>query len=203
MLRVALTGGIGSGKSTVTALFGDWGVPIVDADKIARTLVAPGQPALASIAQRFGAQMLNADGSLNRRAMREAIFADPENKRQLEALLHPLIYQRIDNDLAILVAPYVIVAVPLLVETGEAQRFDRILVVDCPVEIQLQRVMQRDKVDKEQVLSMIAAQASRAQRLAYADDVIDNSGAASLLAEPVKKLHNFYIHLGTSKALTA
>lgn len=203
MLKIGLTGGIGSGKSSVCSLFAEYGVPIVDADVIARQLVEPGQPALETIAETLGRSLLNADGSLNRAQLRTRIFGDRQLKQQLEAILHPLIYARIAAVLAELDAIYAIVAIPLLVETGKTKIVDRVLLVDCPRDIQIQRVVTRDRVSESQAAAIIAAQADRQQRLNYADDVIDNSGAPSLLAEQVKSLHNSYLLLAKDRTSPA
>lgn len=203
MLKIGLTGGIGSGKSSVCSLFAEYGVPIVDADVIARQLVEPGQPALETIVDTLGRWLLNADGSLNRVELRGRVFGDRQLKQQLEAILHPLIYARIAAVLAELDAIYAIVAIPLLVETGKMEIVDRVLLVDCPRDIQIQRVVARDKINQSQAAAIIAAQADRQQRLNYADDVIDNSGAPGLLAEQVKSLHNSYLLLAKDRTSPA
>ncbi|MGZ5001319.1 MAG: dephospho-CoA kinase [Methylomonas sp.] len=187
-----MTGGIGSGKSTVCGLFQALGIGIVDADIIARQLVEPGQPALTQMIENFGTKILNADGSLNRARLRELVFADTAKKQRLESILHPLIYARIAAETARLQGNYCIVAVPLLLETGQASTVDRVLVVDCCVEVQITRVISRDKLSRDQALAVIASQMPREQRLAQADDVIDNSGTPLQLAEQVKRLHNSY-----------
>jgi len=195
MLKVGLTGGIGCGKSTVAKLFAALNVPILDADIIAHQLVEPGQPALAQIQQVFGDDILKPDGSLNRHQLRELVFSDAEKKQQLEAILHPPIYQALQTEMAQLSAPYCIICIPLLFETGKAAFVDRILVIDCAVEIQLQRVKQRDKLTEARIQSIIDNQVSRTFRKAHADDLIDNSGTDDRLAEQVKKLHNLYLSL--------
>ncbi len=195
MLKVGLTGGIGCGKSTVAKLFAALNVPILDADIIAHRLVEPGQPVLAQIQQAFGDDILKPDGSLNRHQLRELVFSDAEKKQQLEAILHPPIYQVLQTEMAQLRAPYCIICIPLLFETDKAAFVDRILVVDCAVEIQLQRVKLRDKLTEARIQSIIDNQVSRAFRKAHADDLIDNSGADDRLAEQVKKLHNLYLSL--------
>lgn len=199
MLRVALTGGIGCGKSTVCRLFTDWGAPIIDADVIARQLVEPGQAALQTIVDYFGRDILDEQGGLQRAALRARIFVHPEDKQVLESILHPLIYAEIEARVAVLQASYALIAVPLLVETGQISAFDRLLLVDCPESLQKQRVMSRDDVDEAQASAIIASQASREARLAVAHDVIDNSQALDHLAEQVKKLHNFYLFLATTR----
>ena len=195
MLTVGLTGGIGCGKSTAAAIFAQLGVPVLDADQIARDLVAPGQPALQAIKQTFGADILNADGTLNRPRLRECVFSDRAQKLKLEAILHPLIYNTLRIESAKLTASYSIVCIPLLFETGVTDFIDRIVVVDCPEASQIARVKQRDQLSDETIQAIIASQASRAYRIAHANDVLDNSGSYGKLAEQIKKLHNLYISL--------
>lgn len=203
MLKIGLTGGIGSGKSTVCHLFAELGVPIVDADLIARQLVELGRPALLRIAETFGQQMLNEDGSLNRVRLREAVFADADQKHQLDAIMHPLVYAQIATDVAALQASYCVIAVPLLFESKNAYAVDRVLLVDCPVEMQIDRVVGRDKLTRRQVQAIIDSQMQRSERLARADDVIDNIAGPEQLAEQVKRLHNSYILLATARTQSA
>lgn len=195
MLIIGLTGGIGSGKSTVTQLFADFSVPIIDADVIAHQITQPNQPALKLIAENISNETINNDGSLNRDKLRALIFSQPHQKQQLENLLHPLVYAEIAAQIAELNTAYCIVSVPLLIETQKTQTVDRILVIDCPEQQQIQRVMQRSQLTEVQVHAIMAAQASRAQRQAVADDIIDNSKSFIHLAEQVKKLHNSYLLL--------
>lgn len=203
MLRVGLTGGIGSGKSTVCDLFADLGVPIVDADVIARQLVVPGQPALTKLTEVFGEAIIEQDGSLNRAVLRQLAFTDVLNKQKLDAIMHPLIYAEIETRIADLQTPYCIMAIPLLLETQKKHAVDRVLVVDCPPYIQLKRVIARDNVSTEQAEAIIALQAAREARLAAADDVIDNSASQTGLAEQVKSLHNSYLLLAISGTTSA
>ncbi|NPE50702.1 dephospho-CoA kinase [Dickeya dadantii] len=195
---VALTGGIGSGKSTVAQGFAALGATIVDADVIARQVVAPGQPALAAIVEYFGREILQPDGTLNRNALRERIFSNPENKRWLNALLHPLIQQETRRQLAAVTTPYALWVVPLLVENRLQGQAQRILVVDVPLETQLQRTMARDGVSRAQAQNILASQASREQRLACADDIIDNNSNPSVLAPRIATLHQHYLTLAAS-----
>jgi len=197
VLKVGLTGGIGCGKSTVTALFKQLNVPVIDADEIAHQVVAIGQPALKLIQQIFGSDSLNADGSLNRNTIRELVFTDPEQKKKLEAIIHPLVYQTIQARLALLTSPYCLLSIPLLFETNKADFVDRILVVDCPVATQIERVQKRDHLSTERVQSIIDSQVSRAFRIAHAQDVIDNTQSTTELAQQVEKLHNLYLSLSS------
>jgi dephospho-CoA kinase len=203
MLKIGLTGGIGSGKSTVCRLFMDLGVAIVDADVIARQLVEPGQPALSRLVDHFGQQILGTDGSLDRAKLRDLVFSDADKKQRLEDILHPLIYAQIAEEIGRLRGDYCIAAVPLLLETGKTHVVDRVLVVDCSVETQLERVLNRDKLSREQISAIIASQIPRQQRLTLADDVIDNSTAPAQLAEQVKRLHNSYNLLATARVSSA
>ena len=203
MLRIGLTGGIGCGKSTVCAQFARLGVPIVDADVIARQLVQPGQLALTKLTENFGNSILNPDGTLNRAQLRELAFSDVRHKQQLDAIMHPLIYAELEKQLAGLTSAYCIMAIPLLLETQEKHRVDRILVVDCDPRQQVERVMNRDHGSAQQAEKIIASQASREQRLAAADDFIDNTGTTDHLAEQVKSLHNSYLFLATARTTSA
>jgi dephospho-CoA kinase len=194
-LRVALTGGIASGKSTVSKLFAQHGVPIIDADVISREVTAPHSALVQQIYRRFGADLEQSDGSLDRGALRARIFADPEQRRQLENLVQPAIRARSEELAAQARGPYLIHVIPLLVETHSASRFDCVLVVDCSEEVQLQRLLARDGSDLGQARAMLASQASRAQRLAAADDVILNEGATGPLEAAVAALHAKYSDL--------
>ncbi|EED2638724.1 dephospho-CoA kinase [Salmonella enterica subsp. houtenae serovar 40:z4,z24:-] len=194
---VALTGGIGSGKSTVADAFADLGITVIDADIIARQVVEPGQPALNAIAEHFGSELIAADGTLRRRALRERIFSHPKEKAWLNALLHPLIQQETQRQLQQATSPYVIWVVPLLIENRLYQKANRVLVVDVTPEMQLMRAMQRDDVTREHVKHILAAQATREARLAVADDVIDNNGAPDAIASDVARLHASYLKLAS------
>lgn len=197
---VALTGGIGSGKSTVADEFAHLGVTVIDADIIARQVVEPGTPALLAIAERFGPQMINDDGSLNRRRLRERIFAHSEDKAWLNALLHPLIQQETRRQMQASTSPYLLWVVPLLVENRLTDKADRILVVDVPKEMQIERTIRRDGVSREHAEHILAAQATREQRLAAADDVIENMGSADAVASHVARLHEKYLMLASQAA---
>ncbi len=191
--RVGLTGGIASGKSTVANLFADLGVTIIDTDVIAREVVAPGSPLLPKIAEHFGRDVLAADGSLDRRALRQRVFADPAERQWLEQLTHPEIRRLTDQRSDADPGPYSIVAIPLLVETGGKDRFDRVLVVDCEPESQISRLQARDGSTRAQAEAALAAQVSRAERLAVADDVIHNDDDIAHLRDQVEKLHRAYV----------
>ena len=201
---VGLTGGIGSGKSTVADLVAAQGVAVVDADEIARELTAPGGAALPALQAEFaelGAAVIGPDGALDRASMRALAFANPAHKARLEAILHPLIRAECDARCAAAGdAPYVLLVVPLLVESGAyADRIDRLLLVDCPEEQQILRVMARSGLARDEVLRIMAAQASRAQRLAAADDVLENVGTPADLGVPVARLHARYAEWAEKK----
>ncbi|AJI95058.1 dephospho-CoA kinase [Yersinia ruckeri] len=194
---VALTGGIGSGKSTVANAFANLGVSLVDADVIARQVVEPGTPALNEIKSRYGQNILLTDGCLNRSVLREKIFHDPQEKNWLNALLHPLIQQETQRQLAMIEAPYALWVIPLLVENNLSNKANRVLVVDVAPEIQLKRTMARDGISRQQAEHILASQVSRQQRLASADDIIDNSGDPSTIPPLVASLHHRYLRLAT------
>lgn len=192
---VALTGGIGSGKSTVSDAFARLGVPVVDADVIARQVVEPGTEALERIRAHFGPLAFLTDGSLNRKRLREVIFAQPEEKSWLNALLHPLIQKETRRQLAAVTAPYALWVVPLLIENGLCDRANRVLVVDVSEDVQLQRLLARDGGGRQQAEQILASQASRTQRLACADDVILNDDSPEALGPQVERLHRRYLTL--------
>ncbi len=198
MLIIGLTGGIGSGKSTVAILFQQLGVPIIDSDEIAREVVAPGSPLLVEISKYFGPQIIDHDGSLKRRELRDLIFANDQDRIWLEQHLHPAIYSRIREIIKTLQSPYCIVVIPLLVETNPGDLVDRILVVDAPEHLQIDRVQKRDATAKENILAIIQSQVSRDERLAEADDVINNNGDLMLLEQQVNKLHQNYLTITSS-----
>lgn len=199
MLVIGLTGGIGCGKSTVAELFAAKGIPVLDADLIARELVEPNQPAFDAIVHQLGAAILR-DGVLDRARLRAIVFSNPEEKRWLEALLHPLVYSEIGRRIATLSAPYCIVVVPLLLETGQRHLVDRLLVVDCPEDLQRRRVKLRDGLSDAQIGQIMASQSGRADRLAAADDLLENIDDEATLAERVEQLHRSYLTLGRQKS---
>ncbi|WP_445157463.1 dephospho-CoA kinase [Halomonas sp. E14] len=199
---VGVTGGIASGKSTVARAFAAHGIPWVDADDVAREVVEPGEPALADIAERFGPRVLLADGSLNRRALREIVFADEAERRWLEGVTHPRIRQRILAHLARLEAegaPYVLLVSPLLFESGQSELVDRCLVIDVPESLQIERTAARDDVDEAQARAIVAAQVPRSERLARADDVIDNTGGEDDLAAQVAEWDRRYRQMAAER----
>lgn len=196
---VGLTGGIASGKSVVATMFVRLGADLIDTDLIAREVVDPGRPALDAIRAAFGPAVFTASGTLDRAALRRLIFADPEKRKILDGLLHPLIRERTLERLALVTRPYAIVAVPLLVETGFGSVVDRIAVVDCPDAMQLERLMRRDGVPRPEAAAAIAAQTDRATRLRAAHDVIDNSGDLELTRRQVAQLHLRYVELAARK----
>lgn len=197
---LGLTGGIGSGKSAVADHFGRLGVHWVDADHAARWVVEPGRPALGLIAQRFGEAVIAADGTLNRPALRQLIFQEPAQRQWLEQLLHPLIRQEVAEHLSRAQSAYAIMMSPLLIESGQSRQADRVLVVDVPESIQVQRAMQRDHVDEEQIRAILKAQASREERLRHADDVLVNDRDREWLQAEVERLHEFYLTLRGGQA---
>jgi len=191
MAVIGLTGGIGSGKSTVARLFGDLGVHWVDADDVAREVVEPGTPALAEIAKHFGEQILTPDGVLDRAQLRAIVFQETEERAWLEALLHPIIREELIRQLnpENYQLPYVLLVSPLLLETDQHELVDRIIVIDVPKDVQLERTMARDTNSREQVERIIAAQMSREDRLARADEVIDNDRPLDDVTRQVRELH--------------
>lgn len=197
IFTVVLTGGIASGKTAVSDCFARLSVPVIDTDIIAREAVEPGQPALEQITDAFGPDFLDSAGRLDRSRMRQAIFSDPEMKSRLEAILHPLIAREVKRQVSELDSSYCILVVPLYAESRAYEWIDRVLVVDVSEEVQINRVMERDRISHEQAISILRAQAGRQQRLALADDVIDNSGTLSELQDKVKDLHQKYLELSS------
>ena len=197
---VGLTGGIGSGKTTVTNLFEQLGVDIIDTDVIAHQLTAFDGAAMPQILEQFGSGMALPDGALDRAAMRQHVFTNPTARKRLEAILHPLIRAATATASSAANSPYVLVAVPLLIESGGwRERFDRVLVIDCAPETQVKRVMARNQLPIAEVSAILAAQASRSERLAIADDIISNDGERQPLQPAVKKLHQAYLALAAAK----
>lgn len=201
MYVVAITGGIGSGKTTVANQFAALGIEVVDADLIARDVVAPGTPALAAIASHFGPEMLTGQGLLDRRVLRERIFSDPAAKSWLNALLHPIIRSEMLRQCAAASSPYCLLVVPLLVENRLTELADRVLVIDVDEATQIERTCRRDGVSREQAQAILASQASRSERLAMADDVLDNqSGTTETIRERILALHETYLAFASQQA---
>jgi dephospho-CoA kinase len=205
-LRIGLTGGIASGKSTVEQRFVELGVAVINADDASRAVVAAGQPGLAAVAERFGNHVLTATGELDRRALRTIVFADERKRRELEAILHPLIRADMERRAAQAAGPYQVLSIPLLIEgqsEGKARdrgaaRVDRILVIDVDETAQLQRLMSRDSINVDEARAIIASQASRADRLRAADDVLENSGTVPELRQAVDRLHAEYLRIAAA-----
>lgn len=195
---IGLSGGIASGKTTVANLFNQhFNIDIVDADIVAREVVALGSEGLKQIAAHFGEDILLEDGMLNRTKLREMIFTDPTEKQWLNDLLHPMIRDKIDSDLSKVTSPYALLVAPLLVENQMQGMADRVLIVDVPTEVQIERTMSRDNVSKEQVTAILKSQASREQRLAVADDVIKNHTKNQELLPQITDLHQKYLAIST------
>jgi dephospho-CoA kinase len=189
---IALTGGIASGKSVVADLFANLGVPVLDTDQIARDVVEPGTPGLSRLIEEFGPDIVDGNGQLDRRRMREQVFADPEARRRLEAIMHPAIREELAQRSASAGGAYQVHVIPLLVEGGRSEAYDRVLVVDCPEADQLRRLIARDGSNPEAAQRILDAQASREQRLAAADDVIVNTGTVEDLRRFTQTLHENY-----------
>ena len=198
-MRVGLTGGIGSGKSTVKKYFDELGVPTADADEISRRITRPGQAAFDEVVALFGRECRDEAGNLNRRYLREVIFAAPALKQELEAIIHPRVRAEIQKFINQVNYSYCIICIPLLLETGGQATMDRVLVVDTPEELQIARVSRRDNANEEQTRSIINSQISREERLHYAHDIIVNDGNISDLKNKVMNLHDKYIGLSHQK----
>lgn len=208
MLIVGVTGGIGCGKSLVASMFAELGVTVIDVDQVNRQISRAGQPCFQAIVQHFGEQVVGADGELNRKLLRQLIFEDAEQRKILESILHPAIYDHCQQQLQQLAqaqdlatadqttAPYVLILVPLLFEQVHfAKLVQRSLLIDCPESLQIQRVCQRDQISEQQALAIIHAQMSRQQRLSMTDDVIVNDGELAKLQQQVQQLHQFYLKI--------
>ena len=198
MLRVGLTGGIGSGKSTIASLFVMRGVPVIDTDEIARSLTEPGQECYDEIVRVFGDAILDGNRRINREQLRERVFDNADERHRLEAILHPRIRVIVRNKLTALEAPYVIVVVPLLIESGFTDLVDRVLVVDTLENVQIQRTATRSGLSEPEIRKIMSAQASRAQRLQLANDVIENNGDRKQLEAEVERMHQWYLSLATT-----
>ncbi len=195
MLIIGLTGGIGSGKSAVSRLFSELGVPVIDTDIISHQVVEPGQPALQQIRQTFGDEILSANGELDRSKLRNIVFATPKKRAQLEAILHPLIQQEMLHQASLLNSPYCIFAIPLLIEANQTGLVNRILVIDAPEELRRQRIKQRDQLDDNQINAIFAAQLPPQARLKHADDIIYNDSSLDHLRIQVIDLNRRYTEI--------
>lgn len=198
MLVVGLTGGIGSGKSVVAARFAALGTPVIDADMIAREVVVPGQPALGEIIDAFGSEFMDSDGALNRAALRAHVFSQPAARKQLESILHPRIRAEMLHRIEALSSPYCVLVIPLLIETGQSDLVDRILLVDVDPSIQRKRIARRDGLTETEITAVLEAQTDRETRLEAADDVIYNSGDPGDLDQKVSDLHAQYVLLAST-----
>ena len=198
MLRIGLTGGIGSGKSTVAALFATRGVPVIDTDEIAHRLSQPGQAAFDEIVRGFGEGILDENRRIDRNRLRERVFDNNDERRRLETILHPRIRAAAQEKLAELSAPYCVLVVPLLIESGFQDLTDRILVVDAHENMQIQRTAARSGMTEAEIRKIMSAQASRAQRLQKADDVIDNNSDRKKLEAEVERIHQWYLSLAAT-----
>ncbi len=194
-LVIGLTGGIASGKSTVANWLAAFGVPVIDADVLSRELVFPGKPAFEEVIAAFGEQIVNDAGHLDRPKLRTLVFTHPEKRRQLEAILHPRVWREMRRRIRALSAPYCVISIPLLVESGQQHLVDRVLVVDTPSALQIARTTARDGSDQETIHGILNAQASRADRRAAAHDLIENSGDLAELRAQVMMLHVRYLEL--------
>ena len=195
MLRIGLTGGIASGKTTVADLFAGFGATVIDTDRIARDVVRPGEPALTALTQALGRGILAPDGNLDRQKLRDLIFSEPATRRTVEGILHPVIMAELARQADAARGPYQVLVIPLLVEGGRSGQVDRVLVVDCPEEQQIRRLLKRDGETRENAALALAAQATREARLAAADDVIENDGDPADLVGKVARLDREYRRL--------
>lgn len=192
ILRIGLTGGIGSGKSTACMIFAELGAPIIDADQIAHMLSAKDQPAYLAITRLFGDKVIRADGELDRAQLRKIVFEDDDARHKVEGILHPLIYNEIDKQVSQLKNNYCIICIPLLIETGATSKVDRILVIDATEEQQVMRASYRDSIDNKTIANIISAQVSRNERLSFAHDIIHNDGDIESLRYQIDKLNDKY-----------
>lgn len=203
MFKVGLTGGIGSGKSTVARFFADLGVPVIDADLVAREVVVPDSPCWQAIVEAFGPEILQPDRTLNRAALRQLVFSNDTLRQRLEAILHPAIRAIMWRRAAEATGPYVILAIPLLIETGQFRDVERVLVVDAADTVQRQRIKTRDNLPDDQIEAIFAAQLPRAVRLQHADDIITNDSSLESLRSRVATLHAYYVDLARQQAGSA
>lgn len=198
MLRVGLTGGIGSGKSTIASLFVMRGVPVIDTDEIARSLTEPGQDSFDEIVRAFSETIVDENRRIDRNRLRERVFDNADERRRLEAILHPRIRALVRDKLAAIEAPYAVIVVPLLIESGFTDLVNRILVVDVMENVQIQRTAARSGLSEPEIRKIMSAQASRAQRLQAANEVIENNGDRKQLEAEVERMHQWYLSLATT-----
>lgn len=194
-LKIGLTGGIGSGKSTACEIFSELGVPVIDADVIAHELVKPGMPAFNEIKIIFGTEIISSDGTLDRKIIRDKIFANEIDRKKLENILHPAVYEKISIQVKNINSKYCIISIPLLLETNASKTVDRILVIDVPRELQLERASNRDRTNKSDIDAIIDSQISRKDRLSAANDIVDNKGNINDLRKKICDLHEFYSNI--------
>jgi len=194
-LKIGLTGGIGSGKSTACDIFSELGVPVIDADVIAYELVKPGMPAFNEIKKIFGTEIISSDGTLDRKIIRDKVFANEIDRKKLENILHPAVYEEISIQVKNINSKYCIISIPLLLETNASKTVDRILVIDVPRELQLERASNRDKTNKNDIHAIIDSQISRKDRLSAANDIVDNKGNINDLRKKICDLHKFYSNI--------
>lgn len=195
VLKIGLTGGIGSGKSTACEIFSELGVPVIDADVIAHELVKPGMPAFNEIKIIFGTEIISSDGTLDRKIIRDKIFANEIDRKKLENILHPAVYEEISIQVKNINSKYCIISIPLLLETNASKTVDRILVIDVPRELQLERASNRDRTNKSDIDAIIDSQISRKDRLSAANDIVDNKGNINDLRKKICDLHEFYSNI--------
>lgn len=195
VLKIGLTGGIGSGKSTACEIFSELGVPVIDADVIAHELVKPGMPAFNEIKKIFGTEIISSDGTLDRKIIRDKVFANEIDRKKLENILHPAVYEEISIQVKNINSKYCIISIPLLLETNASKTVDRILVIDVPRELQLERASNRDRTNKSDIDAIIDSQISRKDRLSAANDIVDNKGNINDLRKKICDLHEFYSNI--------
>ena len=195
VLKIGLTGGIGSGKSAACEIFSELGVPVIDADDIAHKLVKPGMPAFKEITRLFGNEVISVDGTLDRKIIRDRVFANEIDRKKLENILHPAVYEEIAVQVKSINSRYCIISIPLLLETDASKTVDRILVIDVPRELQLERAANRDKTNNSDIDAIIDSQISREARLSAADDIVDNRGDINDLRKKICDIHEFYSNI--------
>ena len=195
ILKIGLTGGIGSGKSAACKIFSELGVPVIDADVIAHELVKPGMPAFNEIKKMFGTRIISSDGTLDRKIIRDKVFTNETDRKKLENILHPAVYEEIAVQVKNINSKYCIISIPLLLETNASKTVDRILVIDVPRELQLERASNRDKTNKSDIDAIIDSQISRKDRLSAANDIVDNKDDINDLRKKICDLHEFYSNI--------